>query len=215
MLNRKNIRILVLFLLFRSIFVHSGIRAQNAPVSTIGIVYSYSNTATVAVTAANVSNIGSFSLKISYDPSIVQPSLVTAGPLLGGNISVNLNTQGTIFVSWYTFPGLTLSGNPVILNLNFTRLMLGTSALTWMDDGYSCSWYDANSNSLNDVPASTYYIGGSLTFSSTEAPHTIGPSLSLCQGSGINIPVKVTGFNNIGSISLTLNYNPADRKSVV
>ena len=37
--------------------------AQNAPISTISVVNSYTNTATVPVTAINFTNIGSFSLK--------------------------------------------------------------------------------------------------------------------------------------------------------
>ena len=198
--------VVIPFLIFLGLSVRNTVIAQNAPVSTIGVVYSYSNTVTVPVTATNISNIGSFSLKILYDPAVVQVTSVTAGPLLGGNLSVNLATAGTIFMSWYTFPGLTLSGNPVILNINFNRVAFGTSVLSWLDDGYSCSWYDANSLSLNDVPTSTYYIGGSVTFASPDAPHTQVPSVNICQGSEVNIPVKVTGFNSIGGVALTLNY---------
>src|ERR1039457_4791278 len=128
--NRKYIGVVIPFLIFWGLFIQITVMAQNAPVSTIGIVYSYSNTATVPVTATNISNIGSFSLKILYDPAVVQAASVTAGPLLGGNISVNLATAGTIFVSWYTYPGLTLSGNPVILNINFNKLNFGTSILS-------------------------------------------------------------------------------------
>ena len=182
--------------------------AQNAPVSTIDVVNSYSNTATVPVTAVNFTNIGSFSLKILYDPAIVHPVTATAGPLLGGSMAVNLNDPGVIFVSWYIFPGLTLGGNPVILNINFTRLATGTSPLNWLVDPF-CSWYDANGIILNNVPNSTYYIGGSVSFLSPDAPHTIAPSLHACPGTVISVPVKVTGFNNIGKAALKLNYNAA------
>ena len=180
---------------------------QNAPISTISVINSYSNTATVPVTAINFTNIGSFNLDITYDQAIVQPVSVTTGPLLGGNMSVNLTNPGSILLSWYTYPGLTLSGNPVILNINFTMVALGTSTLNWSDNGYSCAWYDGNFNILNDVPTATYYIPGSLSFNSPDAPHTLAPVVTSCMGEIINVPIKVTGFNNIGAVALTLNYN--------
>ena len=196
-------------LLFTGYFLFSlyGAIAQNAPISTIGVVTSYSNAATVPVTATNITNIGSFSFEIVYDQTLVIPVSVMAGPLLGGNMSVNLMNPGSILISWYTYPGITLSGSPVILNINFTKLAIGTSILNWLDNGYSCAWYDGNYNVLNDVPTSTYYLPGSLSFDSPDAPHTIAPSFNACQGTDISIPIKVTGFNNIGEVSLTLNYN--------
>ena len=181
--------------------------AQNAPISTISVVNSYTNTATVPVTAINFTNIGSFSLEIEYDQTIALPVSVTVGPLLGGSVSVNLTNPGSILVSWYTYPGLTLSGSPVILSLNFSRVVFGTSALTWLDNGPSCAWYDVNFNLLNDVPTTTYYIPGTLTFNTTNAPHTMAPVVNSCENLLIGIPVKVTAFNNIGGVTLTLNYN--------
>ena len=39
------------------------------------------------------------------------------------------------------------------------------------------------------------------------APITTAPVLTACPGSVVSVPITVTGFNYIGSISLTLNYN--------
>jgi PKD repeat protein len=41
------------------------------------------------------------------------------------------------------------------------------------------------------------------------SPVTTAPVKTACPGSVIAIPVSVTGFSNIGSISLTITYNPA------
>jgi hypothetical protein len=41
------------------------------------------------------------------------------------------------------------------------------------------------------------------------APVTTAPSKTACPGTTVSIPVTVTGFNNIGSVSLRLDYNPA------
>ena len=41
------------------------------------------------------------------------------------------------------------------------------------------------------------------------APVTTLPVIRACPGSVVSVPVTVTGFGNIGAISLTMNYNPA------
>lgn len=180
---------------------------QNAPIATIGSTSSYTSTASISVTAVDVNDIGSFSLKILYDPAIVQVAAVVQGPLLGGNMSVNLNNPGVIFVSWYTTAGVTLSGTPVIFTVDFNKVAPGTSALTWLDEGISCSWYNSLATSLTDTPFSNFYIAGSVAFLSSNAPHTIAPEGSGCLNSVASIPVRITGFQNIGKVSLKLNYN--------
>jgi hypothetical protein len=182
--------------------------AQNAPVSTIGTTDTYGTLATIAVTAADFSNIGSFSLKILYDPQIAQAVAVNIGPMLGGNLSVNLNNPGMVFVSWFTSNTLTLPGTPVVLNINFSKIITGTSLLTWLDDGISCSWYNESGVVLNDQPTANYYLNGAVTFLSPDAPNTLLPIVSACANSIASVPVRVTNFNNIGRISLQLSYDP-------
>src|ERR1039457_243698 len=88
--------------------------SSDAPVSTIGTVSSFGTSATVSITAANFTNIGSWSLRLTYDPTILSVSSVTQGPgLSGGFLNVNLLTAGQISLSWYASSGLTLTGNPV------------------------------------------------------------------------------------------------------
>jgi len=41
------------------------------------------------------------------------------------------------------------------------------------------------------------------------APVTTTPVKTVCPGSAVSVPVTVTGFHNIGAISLTMNYDPA------
>jgi PKD repeat protein len=89
---------------------------------------------------------------------------VTPGSLLGGSLSVNITVPGTITLGWYTYPGKTIPDNTVIFNIAFTKVTCGTSAITWFDNGMSCVWFDGNFQPLNDIPTSTYYINGSITF---------------------------------------------------
>ncbi len=139
------------------------IRAQNAPVTSIGNVSMSSSTITVTITAVNFTNIGSCNLKIIYDPGIVLATGAAIDPLLGGNMNVNLTVPGEIFLGWYTYPGKTVGNNSVIFTISFQRLNSGTTTLSFSDNGNSCKYYNGNWNELIDIPSSDYYINGSIT----------------------------------------------------
>jgi hypothetical protein len=183
--------------------------AQNAPVTTAGAVSTYGSTITVAITVTNFSNIGSCNLKLTYNPSIATATAVTAGSLPGGNLNSNLGVPGEIHLGWFAFPAVTLPDNSIIFYFDFTKVTTGTSPITWVDDGASCQYTDGNFNNLNDIPASAYYLNGSLSFLSANAPFTTAPVVSACPGTLVNIPVTVSAFNNIWSLNLKMQYNTA------
>ena len=165
-MSRLNVKILLVQIIFWIIcpcLMRHAV-SQNAPVSTAGSVVSLGSAATVSITAVNFNNIGSFNLKLIYDPALVLATTLTAGPLLGGFFSPDVTVPGIISMGWFTFPGKTLPANSVIFDIVFTKIAPGTSAITWEDDGFSCVWYDGNWNALNDVPISSYYINGAVTF---------------------------------------------------
>ena len=186
------------------------IYSQNAPVTTAGAFVTNETAITIPVTATDFNNIGSCNLKLTYDAAIVTATSITTGPLLGGSLASNLTVPGVITLGWYTYPGVTLPDNTVIFNIDFSKVAPGVSALTWMDDGYSCIYYDGNFNPLNDLPTSAYYINGSVTFQTTDAPFTTVPDITVCTGTAsVDIPVLVSAFYQIGALSLTLQYNAA------
>jgi len=199
-----------LFLLVLSAGLWPGLKgiAQNAPVSNPSSVCSYTGTASIAVTSSGFTDIGSFSLKILYDTAIAHPTSVTAGPQLGGNFTVSLAIPGCIFISWYDAAGLTLPGNPVVLNIVFSRVAFGTTSLTWLDEGISCAWFDGNGVMLNDQPFSAYYLPGELTFASPDAPHLILPEVEACFYTTCTVPVLATAFNTVGKFNLKFTYDP-------
>ena len=138
--------------------------SQNAPVTTAASVVSTTTTAQIPVTVTGFTNIVSFNLKILFDPAISSVSAVTTGPLLGGSVTSNWSVPGSVNFGWYTYPGKTLPDNTVLFNITFTKVASGSSALTWFDDGSSCVWYDGDWNELTDIPTSSFYINGSVTF---------------------------------------------------
>lgn len=147
------------------LFVYScnAIIAQNAPVTTAGTVVSQVTSATVPVIVSDFNNIGSFGLTLMYDPGIISAVAVTASPILGGNLNMNLGIPGQIILGWYSWPVVSLPDSTVILNIDFTDVTTGSSDLTWFDDGYSCYYSDSNTAILNDLPAESYYVNGSVT----------------------------------------------------
>ena len=184
------------------------VNSENAPVSTIGTVSTFGTSAIVSVTALNFNNIGSFDLRISYDPTIALAQTVTGGSGLGGVLAFNVSVPGQINIAWYSIPGVTLAANAIYLSLSFLKVTSGVCGINFVDDGMSCNWTNGLDSLLNDVPAATYYIGGSVTFLSGNAPHTIIPANFGCQGSMVDVPVMVTDFNSIGKFTLKLNYDP-------
>ncbi len=190
--------------------IYASCYAQNAPVSTAGSVATFGATATIPITATNFTNIGSCSLKLTYNSSIAIATLVTTGPLLGGTLSSNLTVPGEIILGWFTSPGKTLPDNTVIFNIQFSKVASGVSPVAWIDDGYSCEYSDGNFNVLNDIPTSSYYFDGLLTFQSNDAPVTKLPALESCGGIAVEVPVSVGSFYNIGKLALNIQYNSAN-----
>ena len=180
--------------------------AQNAPITTVETRSTVGTSITLSITASGFNNIGSCNLKLFYDSTIATATAVTKGPLPGGNLSADFSVPGQISLGWYTYPGVTLPGNPLLFAISFTRIATGTSPVNWYDDGFSCVWYDGGFNKLNDLPTPSYYINGALSFLPPIAPLITIPTLSGCTGKTIDIPISVSGFNDVGKFTLTMLY---------
>jgi len=138
--------------------------SQNAPLTIAGTIVSQGTTAIVPITTANFTNIGSFALQLNYDQTIVTATSISKGPLLGGSYNANLTIPGIIIIGWYAFPADTIPDNEVLFNITFTKVTDGTSPLTWYDNGSSCYYRNGNYVILNDLPTSSYYFNGSVSF---------------------------------------------------
>lgn len=182
--------------------------SQNAPITIAGDYTSYETAISIPITIENFNNIGSCDLYLEYDESIVNAIAVTQNGLQGNFFNAYLDNPGKIFVAWLTYPGLTLADESVIFTIEFVQVSAGTSPLTWIDDGSSCSWYDGDINMLNDLPTSSYYINGSVMFPESIAPIISFPDITSCEGpSTVDIPVTVSAFNQIGAFTLTMQYD--------
>ncbi|MCX6223879.1 MAG: cohesin domain-containing protein [Bacteroidia bacterium] len=186
----------------------SSMYAQNAPIVIAGTVVSDGSVITVPVTVSNFNDIRSCNLKLNYDAARVTAVAVTTGPLLGGNLASNLGISGVIALGWYIWPGVSLPDNTLIFNITFARISDGPIAITWVNEGSSCQWWDKNGGVLNDLPSDAYYFSGSLS-SPREAPLTKAAVVKACVGSSVDVPVMVYSFIDIGAVMLTMQYDPA------
>jgi hypothetical protein len=189
-------------------FCHGGINAQNAPVSTAGSVSTFAVDMVVPITVTNFNNIGSCNLRLLYDPAIATANVVNKATGVGGILSYNVTTPGVISLGWFMYGGLSLPDNSEVFNIHFTKVASGTTVLSWDDsNGNYCTWSNANSIVLNDLPTEDYYISGLATFLSLNAPLTVAPFVKAYKGTSVDVPVTVSSFNSIGSFKLKLQYN--------
>lgn len=202
----REIALIVIMLTLLSV-VQSG--AQNAPVTTAGVVSTVGTTKVVPITVANFTNVGSCNLRIVYDPAIAIATLAAKAPGIGGSFSYNVATPGVVSWGWFIFGGLTLPANTVLFNITFTKISSGNSDLTWDDSNPNyCTWSNSNSVVLNDTPTENYYNNGILYFLSLDAPVTTAPVLTAFRNTQLEVPVSVTSFTSIASFTLSLEYNP-------
>ncbi len=182
--------------------------SQNAPVTTAGTVINPppGPTINVPITVTNFVDIGSISLVMDFDPAVVTYTGFSANASLPG-LFVGESTPGRLSFTWFGFPGVTLPDLSEIVTLTFTY-PVGSTFLTWHPVGDSCEYakFDGgNYTVLNDIPKSSYYINGFLAGHS--APVTIAPFIFNPPVGTIDVPIKVIGFNDIGAISLTFEYD--------
>ncbi len=140
--------------------------AVNAPVTKAShVTANAGQQVTIPITVKDFDNIGAVSLLLNYDPTVLSYVSATNNSAFPGLIIFN-PIPGSIVVSGYlTNPnGFSLSDGAIFYSLKFTYLG-GNSALMWNDDGSSCEYTGPSPQylPLNDIPASSYYVNGSVS----------------------------------------------------
>jgi len=123
-------------------------------------------------------------------------------------VNINTSVPGTIVVTWTGTQGVTLPDLTHLMDITFTYIS-GTTSLTWNTTGTACQYHKYQGGSqvvLNDTPKPNYYINGVMT--SHAAPVTLAPVLPTAVPGAVSLPFRVVGFTNIGSLTLSLSYNP-------
>lgn len=184
--------------------------AQDAPVTQAAEVIDPGPLATVTISVINFNDIGAISLTLQYDASVALATTVEPNPGLSGEFLYNTTTSGIIIISWMSLSGITLTDGSVLFTITFLKVSSGSTSLNWYDDGISCEYakFDGGEYTvLNDSPASAFYLPGELGFQAFAPQTTISDQIA-CANDIVLFPVTVNSFNNIGVISLTVNYDP-------
>jgi len=132
----------------------------------------------IPVTVTSFEEVGTFSLTLNFNPSVLAYQSFAGNALLPG-LQVNNSGSGVLKISWYT------GGAPVSLNdgettvtLNFTYLGGGASNLAWDDSSPEFCEYGSGAPDyvvFCDTPTGDYYIDGSV--SGYDRPEVIAVSM--------------------------------------
>jgi hypothetical protein len=118
-------------------------------------------------------DVGKFTLNLHYDASVLTYQSFTGNDSYT-DLTVDGNTPGTIYVLGLLSTGVSgifLPDSATLFTLQF-KPSIGTSPLTWLDNGTSCLFFGPPPNFilLSNVPLNKHYIDGSVTIT---APYGI------------------------------------------
>ncbi len=167
---------------------------------TIATLPTANDTVDVSINAANLSNIGAISLKISYDATVLQYLGVEHS-----TVAFTSNaTNGVVSLGWFDASNppapLNVSAGKLV-DLKFAVKSTVASSLDFVTN--DCSIADENGNTValqlnnggvNSTPS------GSITIASVNAP----------VGDTVSVPLTAMGLSNIGAISLKISYNASN-----
>lgn len=207
-MKKKNIQALpwaLFFLIITPAFLLSaGIKAQNAPLTTIATVgNAMPGTVNVPITVTDFNEIGAISLCFEYQyaglhfvqgvPNAVLDNFAIGDHDLG-------NGKHRVTMGWFG-SSVSLANGEVIMMLTFTYIN-GIIPLEFYDNGPSCEYADASYNVLNDLPQSSYYIDGAVC-GNIGNPGPISGISSLCPGQ-IGVGYSVAPLLNVTSYHWTM-----------
>jgi hypothetical protein len=164
----------------------------------------------VPVNVSGFTNVSSFTLSFNYKSTAMTYGSFVQNSSLPGTVIVTNNSPDTsgnrkLVMTWTGSSTQSLPAGSSLVTLNFTYIS-GASTLGWVTDSNSCRFNDANGNAYYDLPKSNYYRNGMVTYH--PAPLTAAWYGTGTIGQTVTIPVNVWHYFNIGSFSLTLDYDP-------
>jgi hypothetical protein len=192
---------ILLLLAFQPLKVFS----VDAPVTTIGTYTPCPGTTVLAVVSVtNFTAIGSLTLRIEYDSTVMTfnpPPATIFNPLLGG---ANINSTpagGTLkklMITWSNLTPLTLPAASTLVTLSF-GFINGNSSLAFNNTsggGGDCEYANATGIPLNDLPTSSFYFNGQVNSGLPAQPSPIVGPTSPCEAASVSYSVtNVSGVS--------------------
>ena len=163
------------------------------------------DTLTVPVEASELQDVGSASIAVTFDGGAL--SFAGSENALEG-FEAGSPESGVVNVSGTSTDGADPSANGGrFVDLQFTigsGLGPGDTTPLSVDEGAS----EITNPSAETLLYNTAFEGGQVQSAQT-VPTIAIPAVEAGSGSGVDVPVEVTEFNNIGSASFTITYDPS------
>jgi hypothetical protein len=144
-------------------------------------------------------SVGAISIKLNYDTSVLTFNGISSpkDPAVTANAA-----GGVITISWFDATGTT----PIVFNT--ANSLLAKLDFTY-NSGYSDITFNRTATEIADGAGSAY----SIIYNDGSAGDVIGVSLedvvTYVQNAPVTVPINVTDFNNVGAISIKIQYNAA------
>ncbi|MGE5364269.1 MAG: cohesin domain-containing protein [Bacteroidota bacterium] len=153
----------------------------------------------VPMTVKNFKNIGSITLKVKYDPSVLTYKGVSNAPT-GVDLVANAS-EGIVYINWAGITPINIDDAKLVdINFNYKG---GAANLEFLNA--QCELSTVSGTVLTNV---AYENGSVGPKAGSEIKVGLG-SVTGEQGQDIAVPVTVEKFQNIGSITLKVKYDPA------
>jgi hypothetical protein len=208
------IKVFILFCFLLALNISS--YSQDAPVTTVGRITDATPGDTnvqVDITVIDFIDIGQFTLTIKFDTLKIKYISSTTNPALPGMTVTYTppsgNSQGKLLLSWTGASNTSLDDSSTLTGLVF-HYVEGTGLLNWAYTYGSVCEYKRYVNSaltlLNDTPRYQFYLNGGI--SDRSAPIIFAPIVKAPEVGSLPITITVSGFSEIGSFTLYLEYDP-------
>jgi hypothetical protein len=171
--------------------------ATNAPATTIATYSVCPGTAlTTPVTITSFTSIGSFTLRIEYDSTVLSfnQAATTFNPAFNGASINSTPVSGTIkkiMIAWASLTPVTLSDGSSLVTLGFV-FQNGSTDLAFNNSsngGGDCEYTGPSGIPLNDIPTSSYYFNGHVSSSAPPQPPPVTGPVNPCQGASVGYSV--------------------------
>jgi len=159
-----------------------------------------SSTVQMPIKIINAENIGNMNITLTYDSSVLSALSLASGDITSDSQFVHNIQPGMINISLVDDNGINGNGSIAIITFNVIGEEGGTTSLV----------LSADANDMEDAAIDMETMNG--MFSIQDAlPALVKVTVSDAQGSNgstIDVPIMITNAEDVGSMNITLTYNP-------
>jgi gliding motility-associated-like protein len=161
-------------------------------------------TGCVEIEVEDFENITDVAFSITYNASLLNFSSVGGFGLTGLDASdFNTTTPGVITLDWSNATGISLIDGAAIFELCFTGAQAGTANLAFSDNPVSIAVENGDGEAVDFIGQNGAVVVQDVQVTLDLTNTTVDVGQTGC------VDVRVSDFDNIGDLQLTINYNAA------